>query len=105
MCGHRAFCTVQLLHPPSPQPPLHSDEHPHSSPTPQEEEVRPDGRGLDGFRRCTVAMGEIGTADGSAIVRLGETAVIAGIKAEIANPPIDSPDTGWLVPNVTLPRM
>lgn len=67
--------------------------------------MRPDGRGLDGFRRCTVAMGEIGTADGSAIVRLGETAVIAGIKAEIANPPIDSPDTGWLVPNVTLPRM
>lgn len=67
--------------------------------------MRPDGRGLHGFRRTTVALGEIGTADGSALVRIGETAVVAGIKAELANPPIERPDAGWLVPNVTIPRM
>mmetsp|Transcript_3223 Transcript_3223/g.7869 ORF Transcript_3223/g.7869 Transcript_3223/m.7869 type:complete len:297 (-) Transcript_3223:521-1411(-) len=70
-----------------------------------EEEVRPDGRDLLGFRRCTVSLGEIGTADGSAIARLGDTTVVAGIKAELANPPVDTPGSGWLVPNVTLTRM
>lgn len=50
----------------------------------------------------TVAMGEVGTADGSAAVRLGRTSCVAGIKAELSNPPIDNPGHGWLVPNVSI---
>jgi hypothetical protein len=50
----------------------------------------------------TVAMGEIGTADGSAVVRLGRTSCVAGIKAELSNPPIENPGHGWLVPNVSI---
>eukprot|EP00038_Savillea_parva_P014584 m.11455 g.11455 ORF g.11455 m.11455 type:complete len:343 (+) comp2844_c0_seq2:302-1330(+) len=89
-------CAHQLNRNPTPHPTAWSS---------QDDGVRPDGRALDSFRHTTVATGEIGTADGSALVRLGDTAVVAGVKAELGNPPIDRPDTGWLVPNVTIPQM
>lgn len=50
-------------------------------------------------------MGAIGTADGSALVTLGNTSVVCGIKAELANPPIEKPGQGWVVANVTIPAM
>lgn len=40
--------------------------------------------------------GSISTADGSALVRLGETTVVCGIKAEIAEPELDAPTTGFI---------
>ena len=40
--------------------------------------------------------GSISTADGSALVRLGDTTVVCGVKAEIAEPDLDRPEDGFL---------
>ncbi|XP_039109564.1 exosome complex component RRP43 isoform X3 [Hyaena hyaena] len=69
------------------------------------ENCRPDGRELGEFRTTTVNIGSISTADGSALVKLGNTTVICGIKAEFAAPPTDAPDKGYVVPNVDLPPL
>ncbi|KAF9035906.1 ribosomal protein S5 domain 2-type protein [Panaeolus papilionaceus] len=83
------------------------------------EGVRVDGRGLseedeeeeedetarDGFRSVYVNVGSISTADGSALVRLGDTTIVCGVKAEIAEPELDRPNEGFLVPNLDLPAM
>ncbi|GAB5566290.1 exosome complex component RRP43 isoform X2 [Prionailurus iriomotensis] len=61
------------------------------------ENCRPDGRELGEFRTTTVNIGSISTADGSALVKLGNTTVICGIKAEFAAPPTDAPDKGYVV--------
>ncbi|KAG0338553.1 Exosome complex component RRP43 [Podila humilis] len=63
---------------------------------------RPDGRLLDDFRPTTVHHGVITTANGSSMVRIGGTTVVCGVKAEVAEPRLDSPDQGYLVPNVDL---
>uniref|UniRef100_A0A2K6NR41 Exosome complex component RRP43 n=1 Tax=Rhinopithecus roxellana TaxID=61622 RepID=A0A2K6NR41_RHIRO len=59
------------------------------------ENCRPDGRELGEFRTTTVNIGSISTADGSALVKLGNTTVIS--------PPTDAPDKGYVVTNVDLP--
>ncbi|XP_062957815.1 exosome complex component RRP43 isoform X2 [Cynocephalus volans] len=69
------------------------------------ENCRPDGRELGEFRPTTVNIGSISTADGSALVKLGNTTVICGVKAEFAAPPADAPDKGFVVPNVDLPPL
>lgn len=43
-----------------------------------------------------LSAGSISTADGSALVRLGKTTVVCGVKAEIAEPELDSPEDGFL---------
>lgn len=43
-----------------------------------------------------MGVGSIGTADGSALVRLGDTTVVCGVKAEIALPELDEPNQGFL---------
>jgi exosome complex component RRP43 len=58
--------------------------------------VRPDGRLLNSFRPTTVHQGVITTANGSAMVRIGGTTVVCGIKAEVAEPKMDTPDQGYL---------
>lgn len=63
---------------------------------------RPDGRGLLDFRPMVVKLGTVSTADGSATVRLGHTTVVCGIKSEIATPTLETPDQGFIVPNVEL---
>lgn len=77
------------------------------------EEVRPDGRLSKEWRDTSVNLGtpvtvslsytfsfscqgSISTADGSALVRLGETTVVCGVKAEIAEPELDLPNQGFL---------
>jgi len=69
------------------------------------EDVRPDGRAFDTFRHVSLNVGSISTADGSALVRVGETAVVCGVKAEIAEPELDREGEGFLVPNLDLPAM
>ncbi|XP_015235821.1 PREDICTED: exosome complex component RRP43 [Cyprinodon variegatus] len=69
------------------------------------ENCRPDGRELFEFRTTTLNIGSISTADGSALVKLGNTTIICGIKAELANPTTDAPDKGYIVPNVDLPPL
>ncbi|KAF6748991.1 ribosomal protein S5 domain 2-like protein [Ephemerocybe angulata] len=69
------------------------------------EGFRPDGRALDAWREVSVNTGSISTADGSALVRLGNTTVVCGVKAEIAEPELDAGARGFLVPNLDLPAM
>ncbi|KAF9571057.1 Exosome complex component RRP43 [Mortierella alpina] len=64
--------------------------------------VRPDGRLLNAFRPTTVHYGVITTANGSAMVRVGGTTVVCGVKAEVAEPKLQTPDQGYFVPNVDL---
>ncbi|KAF7312291.1 Semialdhyde-dh domain-containing protein [Mycena indigotica] len=69
------------------------------------EKYRPDGRQFDAWRDVSVNVGSISTADGSALVRLGETTIVCGVKAEIAEPELDSPEAGFIVPNIDLPAL
>jgi len=69
------------------------------------ESVRPDGRTFTKFRPLSVNVGSISTAEGSALVRLGDTTVVCGVKAEIAEPDLDRPEDGFLVPNLDLPAL
>ncbi|XP_071760059.1 exosome complex component RRP43 [Centroberyx gerrardi] len=69
------------------------------------ENCRPDGRELGEFRTTTLNIGSISTADGSALVKVGNTTVICGIKAELANPTVEAPTKGYIVPNVDLPPL
>jgi len=67
--------------------------------------VRPDGRCLAERRPLSVSAGNISTAEGSAVVRLGATTVVCGVRAELANPRPEEPELGYLVPNISLPPM
>lgn len=57
---------------------------------------RNDGRKRDEYRPLEVQLGVLAQATGSARVRLGETDVIVGVKAEIGSPDPDRPDCGRL---------
>jgi exosome complex component RRP43 len=67
--------------------------------------VRPDGRSLAERRPLSVSAGNITTADGSAVVKLGATTVVCGVRAELATPRTEEPALGYLVPNISLPPM
>ncbi|ETW75645.1 hypothetical protein HETIRDRAFT_329543 [Heterobasidion irregulare TC 32-1] len=69
------------------------------------EDVRPDGRQFSERRDISVNVGSISSADGSSLVRLGNTTIVCGVKAEIAEPELDRPNEGFLVPNLDLPAM
>ncbi|KAI9568667.1 ribosomal protein S5 domain 2-type protein [Boletus coccyginus] len=70
------------------------------------EGVRPDGREPRAWRDVFVNVGSVSTADGSALVRMGKTIIVCGVKAEIAEPGLDAPDLGFIVvPNIDLPAM
>lgn len=62
------------------------------------EGYRPDGRSVGNYeaRQPAINVGSISSADGSALVKLGETTVLCGIRAEIAEPDLSSPRTGFL---------
>lgn len=65
-----------------------------------EEEVRPDGRTLGRGRPLTVGVGAVASCQGSAMVKLGSTTVLAGIQVSLGRPSDDHPDQGSLVINV-----
>ncbi|KAG8956600.1 hypothetical protein FRC04_000078 [Tulasnella sp. 424] len=69
------------------------------------EGIRPDGRECNTWRDVSLNSGSISTAEGSALVRLGNTTIVCGIKAEIAEPDLDRPEHGFIVPNVDLPAI
>jgi exosome complex component RRP43 len=60
------------------------------------DQFRPDGREASEWRDLFVHLGSISTADGSALVRLGETTIVCGVKAEIAEPDLEQPTEGFL---------
>ncbi|GLC34487.1 hypothetical protein PLESTB_001255900 [Pleodorina starrii] len=66
------------------------------------EGLRPDGRPLGRARAVTIGAGAITSADGSALVKLGRTAVLAGVRLEIIRPDETAPGAGQLVLNVEL---
>lgn len=65
-------------------------------------DLRPDGRDLRKFRPVVINVDSIGTADGSAIVKVGNTTVVCGIKLELAQPKATEPENGFIVPNIEL---
>jgi len=67
--------------------------------------IRPDGRKLTDRRPISISSGNIKSADGSAIVKQGNTTVACGIKAELSKPTAEKPDQGYIVPNIILPPM
>ncbi|KIJ49546.1 hypothetical protein M422DRAFT_59277 [Sphaerobolus stellatus SS14] len=69
------------------------------------EGVRPDGREPGSWRDAIANVGSITTADGSALIKMGNTTVVCGVKAEIAEPELDRPEQGFLVPNLDLPAI
>lgn len=63
---------------------------------------RLDGRGLYDIRPITIRTNYVSKAEGSALVELGQTKVIAGVKTSLANPFPDAPDQGVLIVNAEL---
>lgn len=81
----------------------------------QDTPTRPSGRTPDEFRQPSINTGSLTNSDGSAVVRVGDTAIVCGVRAEILlasdipHPPrkdLDADDTvaelGLLVPNFEL---
>ncbi len=63
---------------------------------------RLDGRAPDDYRTVTIEPGFVVTADGSALVRIGETAALCGVKLEPGKPFPDTPNAGVLTTNAEL---
>ncbi|EWG07296.1 MAG: exosome complex RNA-binding protein Rrp42 [Candidatus Aramenus sulfurataquae] len=64
--------------------------------------LREDGRKLNDYRPLSITLDYAKKADGSALVKLGDTAVLAGVKVEEEEPFEDTPAQGNLVVNVEL---
>jgi len=60
---------------------------------------RLDGRGLTDYREIKVETGLIERAEGSALVHIGKTTVLAGVKIELGEPFSDRPNDGVLTVN------
>lgn len=58
---------------------------------------RSDGRTKDEFRDVEIELNVVKTALGSALIKLGKTQIIAGVKAQLATPYADSPNKGSLM--------
>jgi exosome complex component RRP43 len=43
-----------------------------------------------------MGIGSVSTADGSALIRMGDTTMVRGIKAEIAEPDAARPNEGFI---------
>ncbi|XP_077240622.1 3'-5'-exoribonuclease family protein [Tasmannia lanceolata] len=67
------------------------------------ESVRPDARPLGQARDTTVALGAVASADGSAMVKIGCTTMLAGIKLEVMTPSLESPDEGCIAIEFHMP--
>ncbi|MFA5405886.1 MAG: exosome complex protein Rrp42 [Candidatus Nanoarchaeia archaeon] len=61
------------------------------------ENLRIDGRGFDDFRDIKIELGVAKKAEGSAMVTIGDTKVIAGVKMALGEPFSDTPDEGALM--------
>lgn len=66
------------------------------------EGVRADGRKPDEIRELKIQTGYVPRAQGSALVELGKTRIVAGVKIETGEPFPDTPNQGVLTTNVEL---
>ena len=67
-----------------------------------EKGIRQDGRKLADYRPLSIVLDYAKKANGSALVKLGNTMVLAGTKIEIGKPYEDMPNQGVLIVNVEL---
>ncbi|EFJ19469.1 hypothetical protein SELMODRAFT_233365 [Selaginella moellendorffii] len=65
--------------------------------------VRPDGRPLTRSRPTSVSFNAVSSADGSALVKIGNTTMLAGAKLETMEPAADTPDQGCLSVDFVMP--
>jgi exosome complex component RRP42 len=63
---------------------------------------RVDGRRFDEFRKVEIRTNVISKAEGSALVKLGNTQVVVGIKMQPGEPFPDAPDKGIIITNAEL---
>jgi len=63
---------------------------------------REDGRGLDEYRPLTIEANVVDKAEGSALVSLGGTTVMAGIKVDSGEPYSDTPNDGVMITGAEL---
>ena len=63
---------------------------------------RADGRSINEFRNVSIETGMINTAEGSALVHLGKTKILCGIKLLIGTPYGDSPGSGTMTTTAEL---
>lgn len=56
-----------------------------------------DGRGIDDFRDIEIETGVSKNAEGSAMIRIGNTEVLVGVKMDVTAPYPDSPNKGNLM--------
>jgi exosome complex component RRP42 len=63
---------------------------------------RVDGRALDQYREISVDKNFVEPAEGSALVKLGNTQVLVGVKLERVEPFPDEPSSGVLIVNAEL---
>jgi len=66
------------------------------------DDERIDGRKLDEIRPIEIQTGLIAKAEGSALVKLGNTMVVAGVKMQPGEPFPDAPDQGIIITNAEL---
>jgi exosome complex component RRP42 len=64
-----------------------------------EEGKRIDGRGLEEIRPISITLDYVKKADGSALVKMGDTMVLVGVKVEVGTPYPDTPNEGLLMFN------
>ncbi|PON86907.1 hypothetical protein TorRG33x02_172910, partial [Trema orientale] len=67
------------------------------------ESIRPDGRPLGRARDTTLALGAVASANGSALVKIGLTTMLAAIKMEVMTPLKESPDEGCIAVEFHMP--
>ena len=67
---------------------------------------RADGRAFDEYRPIEVELGVVpAKAEGSALVRMGDTTVVAGVKVLVGTPYPDSQDKGVIMVTAELPPL
>jgi len=66
------------------------------------QQVRPDGRTLHKARNTIITTNTLHTAQGSAMVKLGNTNIVCGIKAEVTRPHDQEPKLGFCFPSVEI---
>jgi exosome complex component RRP42 len=64
--------------------------------------MRADGRKLTDYRKIAIQLEPIEKAEGSALVSLGNTKVMTGVKIEVGDPFPDTPNEGVLTVNAEL---
>lgn len=64
--------------------------------------IRPDGRPVGRSRATTIGLNVVSTADSSALVKIGSTTALAGLKVEVMPPKEDLPNQGQLAIQVEM---